>query len=86
MAAESPMGSAVIARMNRIHGHYAISDDDFNSVLSTFVAEPIRWLERPVPLLEGTWGSGWEFRASQPRGSSAMMFCQLKLAVFLSMR
>ena len=52
MAAESPMGSAVIARMNRIHGHYAISDDDFNSVLSTFVAEPIRWLERPVPLLE----------------------------------
>ena len=43
---DSPMGSAVIARMNRIHGHYAISNDDFIYVLSTFVAEPIRWLER----------------------------------------
>jgi hypothetical protein len=43
---DSPMGSAVIARMNRIHGHYAISNDDFIYVLFTFVAEPIRWLER----------------------------------------
>jgi dephospho-CoA kinase len=43
---DSLQGSAVIARMNRIHGHYAISNDDFLYVLSTFVAEPIRWLER----------------------------------------
>ncbi|MCS5693234.1 DUF2236 domain-containing protein [Cyanobium sp. FGCU-6] len=42
----SPAGAAVIARMNRIHGHYAISNDDFLYVLSSFVAEPIRWLER----------------------------------------
>lgn len=42
----SPAGAAVIARMNRIHGHYAISNDDFLYVLSTFVAEPIRWLAR----------------------------------------
>ncbi|MFM7264204.1 MAG: dephospho-CoA kinase [Cyanobium sp.] len=43
---DSPAGLAVIARMNRIHGHYAIANDDFLYVLSTFVAEPIRWLER----------------------------------------
>jgi dephospho-CoA kinase len=43
---DSAAGRAVIARMNRIHGHYAISNDDFLYVLSTFVAEPIRWLER----------------------------------------
>ncbi|WP_254944646.1 oxygenase MpaB family protein [Cyanobium sp. AMD-g] len=43
---DSPAGAAVIERMNRIHGHYAISNDDFLYVLSTFVAEPIRWLAR----------------------------------------
>ncbi len=43
---DSPAGAAVIARMNRIHGHYAITNDDFLYVLSSFVAEPIRWLER----------------------------------------
>jgi dephospho-CoA kinase len=43
---DGPAGAAVISRMNRIHGAYAISNDDFLYVLSTFVAEPIRWLER----------------------------------------
>ena len=43
---DSPAGAAVIARMNRIHGHYTISNQDFLYVLSTFVAEPIRWLQR----------------------------------------
>jgi dephospho-CoA kinase len=43
---DSAAGGAVIARMNRIHGHYAISNHDFLYVLSTFVAEPIRWLAR----------------------------------------
>ncbi|WP_254990725.1 oxygenase MpaB family protein [Cyanobium sp. N5-Cardenillas] len=43
---DSPAGAAVIASMNRIHGHYAIGNDDFLYVLSTFVAEPIRWLAR----------------------------------------
>ena len=42
----SPAGSAVIARMNRIHGAFAISDRDYLYVLSTFVCEPIRWLMR----------------------------------------
>ena len=32
--------------MNRAHGHYIISNDDFLYVLSTFVFEPIRWNAR----------------------------------------
>ncbi|MFS6827421.1 oxygenase MpaB family protein [Cyanobium sp. ATX-6F1] len=43
---DSEAGAAVIERMNHIHGHYAIGNDDFLYVLSTFVAEPIRWLSR----------------------------------------
>jgi dephospho-CoA kinase len=42
----SAEGEAVIARMNRIHSTYTISNHDFLYVLSTFVAEPIRWLGR----------------------------------------
>jgi len=42
----SAAGTAVIARMNRIHGAFAISDRDYLYVLSTFVCEPIRWLAR----------------------------------------
>ncbi len=42
----SEAGTAVIARMNRIHGAFAISDRDYLYVLSTFVCEPIRWLTR----------------------------------------
>jgi dephospho-CoA kinase len=43
---DSPAGLAVIQRLNRIHSHYAIANADFLYVLSGFVAEPIRWLER----------------------------------------
>lgn len=43
---DSPRGIAFIQRMNAIHGHYAIANDDFLYVLSTFIYEPIRWLDR----------------------------------------
>jgi dephospho-CoA kinase len=43
---DSPGGAAVIERLNRIHGTYAIKQADFLYVLSGFVAEPIRWLQR----------------------------------------
>ena len=53
---DSPGGRAVIERLNRIHGHYAISQADFAYVLSGFVAEPIRWLQsygwRPLSAAE----------------------------------
>ena len=40
---DSDRGSMALARMNKIHGHYAISNEDFIYVLSTFVFEPINW-------------------------------------------
>ncbi|GAB4233007.1 MAG: oxygenase MpaB family protein [Elainellaceae cyanobacterium] len=42
----SPKGMAAIQRMNQIHGHFPIANADFLYVLSTFVYEPIRWIER----------------------------------------
>ena len=42
----SSLGRTAVRRMNQIHGRFAISNDDFLYVLSTFVYEPIRWNER----------------------------------------
>jgi hypothetical protein len=39
-------GKRAIRRMNRIHGRFEISNEDFLYVLSTFVYEPIRWNAR----------------------------------------
>jgi hypothetical protein len=41
---DSERGMAALRRMNRIHGRYAISNDDFLYVLSTFVVIPVRWV------------------------------------------
>jgi hypothetical protein len=43
---DSPRGRAALRRMNQIHGRFAIANDDFLYVLSTFVFEPIRWNAR----------------------------------------
>jgi ER-bound oxygenase mpaB/B'/Rubber oxygenase, catalytic domain len=43
---ESPEGRRAIRQMNRIHGRFEISNDDFLYVLSSFVFEPIRWNAR----------------------------------------
>lgn len=42
----SERGAAALARMNAIHGRFAIVNDDFLYVLSTFIFEPIRWNAR----------------------------------------
>lgn len=42
----SPEGRAALRRMNQIHGRYAIPNDEFVYVLSTFVLEPVRWNAR----------------------------------------
>lgn len=42
----SGKGRAAIRRMNQIHSRYAIPNDEFIYVLSTFVFEPIRWNAR----------------------------------------
>lgn len=42
----SERGAAAIERMNAIHGRFRIANDDFLYVLSTFVLDPIRWIDR----------------------------------------
>ncbi len=39
-------GRRAISRMNAIHARFAIANDTYLYVLSTFVCEPPRWLER----------------------------------------
>jgi len=40
---DAGLGRRAIKRMNRIHGRFAIANEDFLYVLSTLVFEPIRW-------------------------------------------
>lgn len=41
----STPGKQAIRRMNQMHGHWQIPQDDLRYVLCTFVAVPIRWLD-----------------------------------------
>src|SRR2546425_1239722 len=43
---DSDRGQRALRRMNQLHGRFAIANDDFLYVLSTFIYEPIRWNER----------------------------------------
>jgi hypothetical protein len=43
---DSERGRRAIERMNALHGRFQIANADFLYVLSTFVFEQIRWLER----------------------------------------
>jgi hypothetical protein len=43
---DSDRGRRALRRMNQIHGRFAISNEDYLYVLSTFVFEPIRWNQR----------------------------------------
>jgi hypothetical protein len=43
---DSERGKAALRRINQMHGRYAIPNDEFLYVLSTFVFEPIRWNAR----------------------------------------
>ncbi len=43
---DSQRGKAALRRINQMHGRYAIPNDEFLYVLSTFVFEPIRWNQR----------------------------------------
>lgn len=42
----SPRGRTALRRMNVLHRRYDISNEDFVYVLSTFVCDPIRWIDR----------------------------------------
>jgi ER-bound oxygenase mpaB/B'/Rubber oxygenase, catalytic domain len=43
---DSERGKRALRRMNQLHGRFAIANEDFLYVLSTFIFEPIRWNER----------------------------------------
>lgn len=43
---DSERGTRALRRLNQLHGRFAIANEDFLYVLSTFVYEPIRWNER----------------------------------------
>jgi hypothetical protein len=52
----SPRARAGVRRLNRIHGHYAIPNDEFRYVLATTIVGPVRWIEaygwRPLDPIE----------------------------------
>lgn len=41
----STPGRGAVRRINQMHGHYPISNEDFRYVLSTFVVVPARWID-----------------------------------------
>jgi hypothetical protein len=43
---DSPRAKQAIQRMNAMHRRFAISQEDYLYVLSTFVCEPVRWLQQ----------------------------------------
>lgn len=43
---DSERAKRAFRRMNTMHGHYPIGNEDFLYVLSTFIFEPIRWVEQ----------------------------------------
>ena len=60
---DSAEGKRAIRQMNRIHGRFEISNEDFLYVLSSFVFEPIRWNARFGwrPLIEAEKLATFEF-------------------------
>lgn len=43
---DSPRGRESLRVVNRMHGKYDISNDDMRYVLTTFIYEPLDWIER----------------------------------------
>lgn len=43
---DSPRGKAALRRMNQQHSRYPIPNDEYLYTLSTFIFEPMRWIEK----------------------------------------
>jgi hypothetical protein len=43
---DSPRAHAAVDRLNKIHGHYEIPNDEFQYVLATTIVGPVRWIGR----------------------------------------
>ena len=76
---DSPRGKEALRVINRAHGRFAISNDDMRYVLSTFIYDPIDWIDRfgwrplheherlaRVPLLPARSARGWASATSPP--------------------
>ena len=42
---DSPRSHAALRRLNRIHGHYDLTNEEFAYVLATTIVGPVRWIE-----------------------------------------
>jgi hypothetical protein len=43
---DSERSHAAVRRLNRIHGHYDIPNDEFRYVLATTIVGPVRWIDQ----------------------------------------
>ncbi len=71
---DSERGREANRRMNRMHGRYEISNDDYLYVLSTIVLEPIRWNQR------------WGWRRYTASESHAQLIYMREMARRMSIR
>jgi hypothetical protein len=64
---DSERGQRALRRMNQQHGRFAIANDDFLYVLSTFIYEPIRWNAR----------YGWRLMCEAERLAMFHFWCEV---------
>ena len=64
---DSERGRAALRRMNRLHGRFDISNDDYLYVLSTFIFEPHRWVER----------FGWRTFTKNEQDAGFIFWCEV---------
>lgn len=64
---DSERGREALRRMNRAHGRFDISNGDYLYVLSTFIYEPIRWIER----------FGWRSMSGNEKLASYYFWCEI---------
>lgn len=64
---DSARGREALRRMNRAHGRFEISNGDYLYVLSTFIYEPIRWIER----------CGWRKMTENEKLASYYFWCEV---------
>jgi hypothetical protein len=64
---DSPRGKEALRVINRAHGQFVIANDDLRYVLSTFVFEPIDWIDR----------YGWRRLSTQEREAGFQFYRQV---------
>lgn len=64
---DSDRGMRALRRINQQHGRFAIANEDFLYVLSTFIYEPIRWNER----------FGWRLMGDTERLAYFYFWCEV---------